>query len=246
MKYRWNVRLKESNYSQHLDGERIPQPVHRGSFTLRDVVMRAMARRARAMAPETVMYAAEVVMGEIIETLMEGGCVNLPIGRLSPAVTGTWEENNRANPNVRAQNRATIHYVPSPELKELLSKVLLVDAQVESMNRVYINEVHDIRSDTDHSVLTPGGGLIITGRMLRMVGDLPERGVYFLDAGTGEVVRHIPADRIYIHTRGRLVVEIPADLPAGQYRLQVVSQCTTSSRPLKRAAGYVYPVVLTV
>ena len=79
-----------------------------------------------------------------------------------------------------------------------------------------------------------------------MNGDLPEPGVYLLRADTMDVACHLTPDTFALCTRGRIALQLPADLAPGQYRLKVVSQCSTSPKPLKKARAYLWPGVLTV
>ena len=54
----------------------------------------------------------------------------------------------------------------------------------------------------------------------------------------------LPAEEVVESTRGRLLFQVPVDLPAGQYYMRVASQCTTNPAPMKSARTYDYPVPL--
>ena len=123
-------------------------------------------------------------------------------------------------------------------LKHAADLLMLLEAENIRSRRVVINCVEDKGSETINERLTPGNAIIIQGDLLLMNGDLPERGLYYLNAETGATVCHIPAEQLSINTRSEIITIVPKDLPAGRYRLRIVSQCTTSPRPMKQAASY--------
>lgn len=106
--------------------------------------------------------------------------------------------------------------------------------------------VEDAATHTFNERLTPARGFILRGFMLLMNGDLPERGVYFLDAATGRTVAHISPDELAVSSRSRIVGIVPEELPAGEYQVKVVSQCTTGPRPMKQAVESTFGAVLRV
>ena len=112
--------------------------------------------------------------------------------------------------------------------------------------KFFIHTVKDNKSGSIGDRITPGGIVFIYGQQLLMNGDLPERGVYLLRADTMDVACHLTPDTFALCTRGRIALQLPADLAPGQYRLKVVSQCSTSPKPLKKARAYLWPGVLTV
>lgn len=235
---RWQVKLRRSNYNVHKENEFVAQVVLAGSYKLDDVIARITASGGNGLSRETLRDAAGQLMDGIIDCLMDGIAVNLPIGRLTPAVSGVWQTKRRFDSTVRAQNEAFINYSMSPRLRKALADPLLDEVSKSGGRRLYILGVEDINSKTKNERLTPGGMLIVHGSMLLMNGDLPERGLYYLNAETGATVCHIPAEQLSINTRSEIITIVPKDLPAGRYRLRIVSQCTTSPRPMKQAASY--------
>ena len=214
------------------------QVILAGSYRLDDVIERITASGGNGMSRETLRDAAGQLMDGIIDCLMDGIAVNLPIGRLTPAVSGVWQTRRRYDSTVRAENEAFINYTMSTRLRKALSDPLLDAVEKGGSRRLYILGVEDSNSKTQNEKLTPGGVLVVHGSMLLMNGDLPERGLYFLNAETGAIVRHLPAEQLSINTRSEIITIIPPDLPAGRYKLRIVSQCSTSPKPMKQAASY--------
>ena len=239
----WNVTLKRSNLTPIKD-QLVPQVVLREQISMEQLIAR-IAADGCALAAETLQAAADIVMGSIVDNLVDGRAIVTPLGTFTPSVTGTWGT-DRIDPDVRAQNRAMVNFAPSPRLRRALSNPLFHDIGPVARNVLRIFSVHDVTSGTDNERLTPGGMVKVQGMMLQMNGASPRRGFYLLHEDTGEEVCHIGLDRITADTRRRAFILLPADLPEGQYRLKVVSQCTTSNRPLKEPAEYTFGTVLTV
>ena len=210
---------------------------------MNEVIDRIVQDGTNTLARETMVHAVSAFFREVEELIVEGYAVRTPIGNFTPGVTGTWNF-ERILPDARAQNEATVNYALSPQLKKRLADPLFEEIG-PLQSRLAIYHVEDKGSGTENTYLTPGYALIIKGDLLLMNGDLPERGLYFVDAETGQAVRHVAAEDIY-GTRKRCWVHIPHDLPPGRYLLRIVSQCTTSPTPLKRAASYTYKVVFEV
>ena len=231
----WRVKLRRSNFKMHR-GELAPRVILAQTYKLNGVLER-IVKGGCALSYGTLKHAADLLMNEIEDCLLEGSAVNLPIGILTPGVKGLWQVSERYDPKVRAQNEAVINYKMSAELRKALENPLLEAENIRS-RRVVINCVEDKGSETINERLTPGNAIIIQGDLLLMNGDLPERGLYYLNAETGATVCHIPAEQLSINTRSEIITIVPKDLPAGRYKLRIVSQCTTSPRPMKQAASY--------
>jgi hypothetical protein len=78
---------------------------------------------------------------------------------------------------------------------------------------------HDSISDSQDEILTPGGGGKIIGTLLKYDNTDPLQGIFFVNVGnaatiqiTGKLLRNKPGELIFI---------IPADIPAGLYRVEV-------------------------
>lgn len=239
---KWKVHLERSNLKA-IEGKMVPRVHLYGSLSMDQVIDRIVRDGANTLARETMVHAVSAFFREVEELIVAGYAVRTPIGNFTPGVTGTWNF-DRLLPDARAQNEATVNYALSPQLKKRLADPLFEEiGQLQS--RLAISVVEDKGSGTKNTYLTPGYVLIIKGELLLMNGDLPERGLYFLDAETEQTVRHVAAEDIY-GTRKQCWAHIPRDLPPGRYLLRIVSQCTTSPTPLKRAASYTYKVVFEV
>ena len=231
----WNVKLVQSNYKMHTQGELKPQVMLNQTYDLDGLVDRIRSRGGCALSRENLKHAASLLMNEVEDCLLEGSAVNLPIGRLSPGLTGMWETRRRYDETVRDMNKAVVNYSMSPGMRRALDRPLLTVRATGGGRRLMLSDVTDRATGAVNSTLTPGGVAVVRGMMLLMNGELPERGVYLLDSGHGSTAAYIAPDELLYNSRNRLMFRVPATLPAGRYRLRVVSQCTTNPHPMKEA-----------
>lgn len=239
----WKVRLTASNLL-HNEGKLIPQVILTRSYTLDDVVAR-MADNGSPMTTETLRCAATMLMNEIEDCLLEGASVSTPLGTLTPSVTGVWNTANRLLPEARQQNTATVRYSLSPRMKKALTNPLFQEENGTGF-RLSIYSVQDTASHTENERLTPGRTIVLRGHFLLMNGDLPQCGIYLVDATNGQPACHIAPEELVLNTRGRIIAQVPHDLPKGEYLIRVVSQCSTSPQPMKQAAEYTTKTPLMV
>ena len=239
----WAVRLHRYNLKE---GNNLhPRVVLRGTLSLEDLAQRVEFRTRGLYKAEETVLVAHKLMEAAIDALVEGYALNTSLGRLTPVVTGMWSF-ARLSPEARAQNKASVSYALSHELKKAFSDPLFHD-EVPPDRGPDIYLVHDMESNSDNRRITPGGYIWVKGRFLLMNGDSPERGVELLEAETGRVVRRYTAEELAPGaTRSHLVLRLPDDLPDGLYRLAVTSQCTTKPTPLKKPVRRVANVRLRV
>lgn len=243
---KWKVKLRKSNYSQHTSRELVPQLKLNGHYSLDEVLQNIVKEGGCALDYDNLKHAAGLIMRKIEECLVAGISVSLPIGRLTPGVKGLWQASRRYDSNVRAQNEAVVHYAMNARMRRAMANPLLEEIGQGGGKQLVIYNLVWGFDGSDMLVAKPGAGMTITGDMLLMNGDLPERGVYLLEEATGAVAVHIRPEELLVNTRKRIVVMLPADLAQGTYLVRVVSQCTTSPRPLKEARGYTFSRALTV
>ena len=109
---------------------------------------------------------------------------------------------------------------------------------------MYILQVTNMQSKASDGTLTRGRNAMVEGSYLKIAGDDPACGVYLTNAETGADVR-LDADLVVTNDPSKLLLLIPADLPAGAYRLKVVTQFTSSNKLLKSPREAVFAQELT-
>jgi nucleoid DNA-binding protein len=94
-----------------------------------------------------------------------------------------------------------------------------------------IAEVVDVKTGSVNDRITPNRNLRIRGSKLKLAGDNPEVGVYFVNEATGEQIK-VEADEIVDNKPSELVIVIP-QLATGFYFVKVITQFSAGSALLK-------------
>jgi hypothetical protein len=106
-----------------------------------------------------------------------------------------------------------------------------------------IVQVFDVRTGTVNDLLTPLRNLKITGHKIRVVGDEPTVGVYFINTETTERTP-VEAEDIVVNNPSEVIVVTPA-LAAGTYQVEIVTQFTAGVL-LKEPRSTTFDKILTV
>jgi hypothetical protein len=128
-------------------------------------------------------------------------------------------------------------------LRALAERIVV---EVEGLADVqgYIDEFIDVTTESVNETLTPGGMFSIAGHKLKVVGDNPEVGVYFVPevdpAGRVKVTGHLAEN-----SASKLIGIVPA-LGAGKWKVEVKTQYSGGSSPLKEPRTISFNSVLTV
>jgi hypothetical protein len=108
---------------------------------------------------------------------------------------------------------------------------------------LYIAQVTDVKTGTINEMLTPGRNLIINGDKLKLAGEKPEVGIYFINQATGASIK-VDSSEIAINKPSEVVVIIP-ELAAGSYKLEIKTQYSVGIL-LKEARTATFDKLLTV
>jgi hypothetical protein len=131
----------------------------------------------------------------------------------------------------KSKNRLIVKALPSKEIRE---RVKSIEVEVLGMARVpnMISSVTDVFSGQENVCLTRGGMAHINGAKIKIAGSSPEVGLKLLSQPDGSVW-DIPLTSIGINDPSRVSFVIPADLPVGEYLLNIVTQYSGGGNELK-------------
>ena len=125
--------------------------------------------------------------------------------------------------------------------KELGNVSVVIDKVGEAM--LVIEEVYDSKSGTVNDLLTPNRNLKIRGSKLKIVGENPDNGVYFINTADNTRTKVDPTD-IVTNNPSELIVVVPV-LKAGSYKVEVQTQFAGAAL-LKEPRSSVFDRILTV
>jgi hypothetical protein len=121
-----------------------------------------------------------------------------------------------------------------------------VEVEITGVGEVglLIVEVKDVKTGSVNDRITPNRNLRIKGDKLKLMGDKPDVGVYFINEATEEEIK-VEADEIVDNKPSELVIVTP-ELAPGVYSLKVVTQFTAGATPLKEPRETIFDKTLNV
>jgi hypothetical protein len=206
-------------------GEFFGRVHHTGDMSMEEVCASAVKRGAN-ISTETMIYAVTMFDKECIIQVKEGRTVHTPLFSIALHIRGVFT--SLADRFDRARHTLVAELQMGAELRKALS-----DALVEIMGKApdaafYIAWVENMATKARNQGLSRGWPARIGGMRLKVEGDKPSVGVDLLNEDTGAVIRLPMSAVIENKPRELLVMMIPADLPAGRYRIVVTTQYTGS------------------
>jgi hypothetical protein len=142
-----------------------------------------------------------------------------------------------------AKHTVAVEFRQGAELRRDLGMVS-VNVLGKAESGFYIGEVVDLRTGSVNDLLTPGRNAKIAGGKLKVEGDDPSCGVYFVNQADGTRVKVEAAD-IVENAPAHLLIIVPA-LVAGTYQLEAITQYGGSGKPLKAPRAAAFDRLLTV
>ena len=195
-------------------------------LTIADVCAAAKNRGVFAGHYEDLVEHAHIFVNEVMYQLLDGFSVQLGgFCSLYTCITGTYHS---ANDRIGAEN-LHVAFREMRHLKELLRKVKIETAGIAG-DGACIEKIIDVRSGEANAALTPGNMVHIVGNKIKVEGDSPEVGVWFVSQADGERVKL--AEPLGINRAAELVGTIPM-LASGKYKAAVVTFFSGGAKPLK-------------
>lgn len=205
--------------------DKILQLESAGNATLADV-LDEMKKEDTGLRQETINHVVELYHRVLTDLVLSGYNVNTGLFYMSPAFRGVVE-GGAWDPQ---KNSIYVSIVQGKALREAIEQTgvqILGDKQ----SVMYIAEGEDASTRATDRTATPGRNYILTGRMLKVVGDDPSVGITLTDADGTET--RLAADMLAVNNPSRLVILLPTGLADGAYTLTVTTQYSGTSTPLK-------------
>jgi hypothetical protein len=184
-----------------------------------DLIAKAVSRRSDINAA-TMKASYEILKEVALEEVCSAKQVEFGLSHYKLGVNGIFVGDHPAwDRNVHC---LLLHSSATAEARQAL-KNIEVEVLGMAQSGIYINSVTDVISGETNASLTPGGALNIAGARIKIAGDAPEVGLFLTEINSGATVP-IPSTSIALNEPSKITCVIPADLPAGDYRLKIVTQ----------------------
>lgn len=211
------------------------------SLNVPEICSTAVNRGGATTTAEAMEHNVNLFLKEMAYQLCDGFSVNTGYFTATTLIRGVF---NSPTETFNPEKHSLIFQFNQGETlrKELDSIEVNITGVGESS--ITVAQVTDVKTGSVNDLLTPNRNLKIRGYKLKLVGDHPEVGVYFVNEATAERTK-VDATDIVTNNPSELVIVIPA-LAAGVYVLEVSSQFSGSSTPLKEVRTSRFDKVLTV
>jgi hypothetical protein len=170
--------------------------------------------------------------------IAEGGAINTELWVAHPSIQGVFTAS--AEPDAHTV-RINLH--AGKVLRDAIAGMRTRKVPPVQTGTI-IESVTDVKTSSVNGNLTPNRDLRITGVKLKIAGEDPGNGLFFVNAVTGERTQVDPTD-IVENNPSNILAVIPA-LAAGTYHVQVVTQFNGSGRPLNAPRITTFDKPLTV
>jgi hypothetical protein len=164
----------------------------------------------------------ELFTDAVERILEEGGSLSTPLFNAQCSIAGKFT--GAEDHFFKNRHEIKINLTPGSRIKVLPEKIKPQKTDSE-LPKPLIESFTDMVSGTVNSLVSPGGPAIIKGCRLNFDGEDPSQGIFFV-AGNNSVFK---VTSVPNNTFSQLVLMVPADLPNGNYSLQVKSKLKTQS-----------------
>jgi len=234
------VELQDLVLTERKD-DRFGRVVTTRSLNEDDLVKIAVTRRTDLSA--TTMKAAIDILKQIaIEQIANGASVRFGPGYFNLRVNGVFiGDNARWDSTIHKLN---VNVTPVAELRAAV-QATSVDVRGLSASGLSINSLIDVTTGEENTRLTPGGGVNLTGSRIRITGDAEGVGISLINQANYESIA-IPMNAVLTNDPSYISFVVPANLPAGDYKLSLTTQFSSTNIQLKEARTFLFEYVLNV
>ena len=211
------------------------------SLNVREICELAVARGGADVPAASMAHAMELFLKEMAYQLCDGFSVNTGYFTATPLIKGLFNDPKEQFDSEK--HSILFQFNQGETLRRELSTVEIEIMGVADSGSV-ITQVTDMKTGSVNDRLTPNRNLKISGNKLKIAGDNPGVGVYFINQNTQARVRVIPTD-IVINNPSEVMIVIPT-LPAGVYKVEIVTQFSNASTLLKEPRNATFETILHV
>jgi len=212
------------------------------SLSIKDICQSANTRGGADISAAAMEHAVNLFLKETAYRLCDGFSVNTGWFTASAHIKGVFNSPNETfNPQ---KHTIAFDFQQGTQLRKELSNVEVQILGVADSS-LSILQVTDIKSGSINDLITPFRNLRISGSKIKIAGDSPDNGIYFVNMDT-QFRTKVEQDEIVNNNPSELLIVIP-ELPQGSYRLEVVTQFSGSGGvTLKEPRTAVFDKILTV
>ncbi|MDR2149971.1 MAG: DUF4469 domain-containing protein [Spirochaetaceae bacterium] len=229
------------NYFTNVEGAYIARTDNEASLTIAEVCAALKNRGGFTGSYDDLVEHVKQFFDEMVYQLCDGFAVNTGYFSLHPNVGGTFDKVTEGHD--AKKHPITFRFRPCAPLRKAAEYIVV---EVEGLAEVngYIDEFTDVTTEAVNETATSGGMFSIVGHKIKIAGEDPEVGVYFVSEAD-PAVRVKVSGHLAENTASKLIGVIPA-LSAGKWKLEIKTQYSGGSNVLKEPRSLVLHSILSV
>jgi hypothetical protein len=219
------IRVKlYANYLPRVEGAYIARTNNEASLSVEEICAALKNRGGYTGDYDDLVEGVRRFFGEAAYQLCDGFAVNTGFFSIHPNVGGTFDK--VAEGWDVKKHPVTFRFRARAPLRELAEHIIV---EIEGLANVagYIDEFTDVSTGAVNETLTPGGIFAVVGHKIKVFGNDPEVGIYFVSTD-GAGLRVKVDGRLAENTGTKLIGVIPA-LDAGEWKMEIKTQYAGSS-----------------
>lgn len=211
------------------------------TLNVKEICKEAVSRGGAATTAEAMEHNVNLFLKEMGYQLSDGFSINTGYFTANALIRGVF---NSPTETFNADKHAILYQFNQGDLLRKELSNIAVEITGVGDSSISIAEVQDVKTGSVNDLLTPNRNLRIKGYKLKLAGDNPGVGVYFVNQTTQERTKVDVAD-IVNNNPGELIIVTPV-LVAGTYLLEVTSQYSGTNVFLKEPRTSLLDKPLTV
>ena len=204
----------------------------------KEAIITRMLNRGTLLTRTDIVAVLNGLEETVADALLEGCSVNLPLFNTSFSISGVFESPLDSFDGNR--HKLNINLTKGIMLREVEKKVKF-EKTTSATPLPQIQEVKDSISGAVNEKLTNKGVVEVRGYNLRIEGDNPNCGLWFVAENGTE----IKAEVMIENKPSKIITMIP-QLSSGKWQVKVATQYSGGGKLLKEAKIFVYPKNLRV
>lgn len=218
----------------------IARTVSERSLSVKQICESAVNRGGADISASAMEHATELFLKEMAYQLCDGFSVNTGYFTANTQIRGVFDSPSETFNSEK--HSILFQFNQGEKLRAEIPNIEINILGVADASSAIL-QVTDVKSGNINDLLTPGRNLKISGTKIKVGGDNPENGIYFVSTDTNTRTKVEETD-VVVNNPPELIVIIPT-LPAGTYKLEIVTQ-QSGSTLLKEPRTAAFEKVLTV
>ena len=216
------------------------QVVYSKSYTFDDIAKHLLEHNI-GLSSSAIYGLWEGIKGTVKEYISEGGSINTELFGVRTVIKGTFE-------NIQDGFDGSRHSIHLKMRPGKLIKNIPGDLKVNKLregSKFFIDSVTDVKTGTVDSRITPGKIIRIAGSRLKICGNDPSCGLYFVSTKSSVAEVKVDSSEFVDNNPSKVVAVIP-NLAKGNWKIRMVTQFSRGKSFLKAPRTITYDTILTV